>query len=65
VLAEQLRYVPLAGWVEDHELRDKGRARITLRVISLGAHAPEERPYRARVTLPAKDPAGIRTGAGR
>ena len=62
VLTQELRYVPLAGWVEDHQLRDKGRARITLRVISLGDLGPEERPYRARVTLPAKDATAIRTG---
>jgi competence protein ComEC len=57
VRVQELRYVPLAGWIGDHELREKGRARITLRVISLGALAPDERPYRVRVTLPAKDAA--------
>jgi competence protein ComEC len=62
VLAEEMRYVPLSGWVEDHQLRDKGRARITLRVISLGDLPPNERPYRARVTLPARDAASIKTG---
>ncbi len=62
VLAETLRYVKLAGWIEEHELRDKGRARITVRVISVGELASAERPYRVRVTLPAKDAAAIRTG---
>jgi competence protein ComEC len=36
VLARELRYVGVSGYVEDYELRDKGRARLTLRVTSLG-----------------------------
>ena len=32
VLAHELRYVPVTGFIENHELRDKGRARLTLRV---------------------------------
>ena len=55
VLAEELRYVRVAGFVEEHELRDKRRARLTLRVLSLGDLALEQRPYRVRVTLPASD----------
>ena len=34
VLAHELRYVKVTGFVETHELRDKGRARIALRVLS-------------------------------
>ena len=34
VLSHELRYVKATGFVEAHELRDKGRARITLRVFS-------------------------------
>ena len=34
VLAHELRYVGVSGWVEAHELRDKGRARLTIRVLS-------------------------------
>ena len=55
VLAHELRYTNLTGFVEAHELRDKGRARITLRVLTLDDLEPESRPYRVRVTLPAKD----------
>ena len=32
VLSHELRYVPVTGFIENHELRDKGRARLTLRV---------------------------------
>ena len=35
VLSHELRYVPVTGFIENHELRDKGRARLTLRVIAL------------------------------
>ena len=35
VLAHGLRYTILTGFVGAHELRDKGRARITLRVLTL------------------------------
>ncbi|MEX2165980.1 MAG: ComEC/Rec2 family competence protein [Methyloceanibacter sp.] len=62
VLAQELRYAQVSGWVEAHELRDKGRARILLRVIALGDLPPEQRPYRVRVTLPVKDSANIKTG---
>jgi competence protein ComEC len=36
VLTRELHYVPVTGFIEQHELRDKGRARLTLRVVSLG-----------------------------
>jgi competence protein ComEC len=62
VLAHELRYVNVAGYVEAHELRDKGRARLTLRVLSLGELGPNERPYRVRLSLPAGDAAGARIG---
>jgi competence protein ComEC len=52
----------VAGFVESHELRDKGRARLTLRVLSLGDLGPDERPYRVRISLPAKDAANARIG---
>src|SRR5262249_39096050 len=35
ILSHELRYVSVTGFIEDHELRDKGRARLTLRVVSL------------------------------
>jgi competence protein ComEC len=54
VLAHELRYAPVTGFIEQHELRDKGRARLTLRVLNLGDLPESERPYRVRVTLPAK-----------
>jgi competence protein ComEC len=62
VLAHEMRYAGVSGWVEAHELRDKGRARFTLRVLSLGDLGPEQRPYRVRVTMPAKDAANARIG---
>ena len=62
VLSHELRYVKATGFVEAHELRDKGRARITLRVLSLGDLKPEMRPYRLRVTMPAKDVSNIEIG---
>ena len=49
-------------FVETHELRDKGRARIALRVLSLGNLDAGVRPYRVRVTLPAKDAVGLKVG---
>ena len=36
VLANELRYVAVTGFVETHELRDKGRARLTLTGHRLG-----------------------------
>ena len=62
VLTHELRYTTVTGFVEAHELRDKGRARITLRVLSVGDLKPEQRPYRVRVTMPARDGAGARIG---
>jgi competence protein ComEC len=62
VLAHELRYVKVTGFVETHELRDKGRARIALRVLSLGNLDAGVRPYRVRVTLPAKDAVGLKVG---
>ncbi len=62
VLAQELRYVGLRGWVEAHELRDKGRARLTIRVLALGDLKSEECPYRVRVTMPANDAADVRIG---
>lgn len=53
VLAKEMRAVAVKGWVELYEPRDKAKARITLRVISLGELKPEETPYRVRVTLGA------------
>jgi len=58
VLAHELRYVGVSGWVETHELRDEGRARL----LSLGDLKSEERPYRVRVTMPAPDAADVRIG---
>ena len=62
VLAHELRYANLTGFVEAHELRDKGRARITLRVLTLDDLEPEDRPYSVRVTLPARDVSTLEIG---
>jgi competence protein ComEC len=62
VLAHELRYISLAGFIESHERRDKGRARLTLRVLSLGDLGAHERPYRVRLSLPAGDAASARIG---
>lgn len=62
VLAHELRYAAVTGFVETHELRDKGRARLTLRVISLDHLAPNDRHYRVRVSLPVGDAAVLRIG---
>jgi competence protein ComEC len=62
VLAHELRYVSLAGFIETHERRDKGRARLTLRVLSLGDLGADERPYRVRLSLPVGDAADARIG---
>ena len=51
VLAKELRGVVVKGWVELYQPRDKAKARITFRVISLGQLSPEETPYRVRVTM--------------
>jgi competence protein ComEC len=63
ILSHELRYVPVTGFIEDHELRDKGRARLTLRVVSLDDLPEAERPYRVRVTLPAKSNFIDKTGS--
>ncbi len=62
VLAHELRYASVAGFVETHELRDKGRARITLRTLALDDVKPDETPYRIRVSMPARHAAGVRIG---
>jgi competence protein ComEC len=62
VLAHELRYANLTGFVEAHELREKGRARITLRVLTLDDLEPEDRPYSVRVTLPARDVSTLEIG---
>jgi competence protein ComEC len=62
VLTREFRYTTVTGVVEVHGLRDKGRARITLRVLSVDDLKPEQRPYRVRVTMPARDGAGARIG---
>ena len=61
MLAHELRYVGVSGWVEAHELRDKGRARLTIRVLSLGDLEPEERPA-CGFPMPAPDAANSRIG---
>lgn len=62
VLAHELRYVTVAGFIEAHELRDKGRARIMLRVLAVDDLKPEETPYCVRISMPAKYAAGTRIG---
>jgi competence protein ComEC len=62
VLAREMRYAGVGGYVEDHELRDNGRTRLTLRVISLRDLRPEQRPYRVRVSMPAENVADIQIG---
>jgi len=61
VLAKELRYVPVAGFVEEFERRADSRDRITLRIISLGNLSADARPYRVRFSTAAKDLA-LRTG---
>jgi len=61
VLAKELRYVPVAGLVEDFERRAGRRDRLSLRVISLGNFAADAGPYRVRISTAAKDLA-LRTG---
>jgi competence protein ComEC len=62
VLAHELRYAAVTGFVEAHELRDKGRARLTLRVLTLDHLAPNDRPYRVRVSLAAGEARASRIG---
>jgi len=62
VLSQELRYVGVTGFVEAHELRDKGRARITLRVLSVDDLKPQQLPYRVRVSLAARDISNARIG---
>jgi competence protein ComEC len=62
VLAHELRYAAVTGFVEGHELRDKGRARLTLRVLSLDHLASSDRPYRVRVSLGAGEARALRIG---
>jgi len=62
VLSQELRYVRVTGFVETHELRDQARARLTLRVLTLGELEADKRPYRVRVTLSAKEGAATWIG---
>ena len=62
VLAQEFRYVTVAGFVEAHELRDKGRARLMLRALSVDGLKPEETPYRVRISMPAKYAAEAKIG---
>ena len=62
VLQHELRYVAVSGYVEAHDLRDKGRARLTLRVLSLDGLGTDERPYRVRVSMPAAYVGSVRIG---
>jgi len=62
VLQQELRYTEVSGFIEAHELRDKGRARITLRVLSLGDLEPDKTPYRVRITMPRRYAADARVG---
>src|SRR5665648_247810 len=61
VLAKELRYVSVTGFVEEFERRAGRRSRLTLRVISLGDLDAGARPYRVRVSTSAKGD-GPRTG---
>jgi hypothetical protein len=56
VLAHELRYVGVSGWVETHELRDKGRARLSHQGPLLGRSRAGGTPYRVRVTMPRPMP---------
>jgi competence protein ComEC len=62
VLTQEIRYAKVTGFIEAHELREKGRARLTLRVLSLDGLSPGERPYRVRVTMPAGEASDVRIG---
>jgi len=62
VLAHELRYANVSGFVEAHELRDKGRVRVTLRVLALDGLNPDDVPYRARISMSAKQAADVRIG---
>jgi competence protein ComEC len=44
VLAHELRYVNVTGFIEAHELRDKGRARLTLRISRACRSGPKRSP---------------------
>ena len=50
------------AFVEAHALRDTGRARLTLRVLSLGDLMPDQLPYRVRITMPANDASEVKLG---
>jgi len=55
VLAEELRFVPVTGFVERFERRVGRRARLTLRVTALGDLDAKDRPFRVRVSTFARD----------
>lgn len=61
VLTEELRHVPITGFVELFEHRSDRRDRLTLRVIAIGGLVDTNRPYRVRVSTAAKH-ASFRTG---
>jgi competence protein ComEC len=62
VLAQEFRYVTVSGFVEAHELREKGRARLMLRALSVDGLKPEATPYRVRISMPAKYAAEVKIG---
>ena len=55
VIATELRHVPVTGYVEEFERRADRRARLTLRVLTVGALDAGARPYRVRISTAAKD----------
>jgi len=61
VLTDEIRFVPVTGFVEDFEHRAGKRTRITLRVISIGGLDADAQPVRVSITTSSKADR-VRTG---
>jgi len=59
VLATEVRYVTVTGYVEEYEARADKRDRLTLRVIAISDLKAEARPYRVRITTSAKSATAV------
>jgi competence protein ComEC len=55
-LVQSTNTVLLTGWLERIEPRATAGQRLTIRVVSLGALAPDQTPRLVRVRMPDKDP---------
>ncbi|WP_169822892.1 DUF4131 domain-containing protein [Methyloligella halotolerans] len=62
VIAEETDFARVSGWVEEVERQHGQRDRILLRLFAMEKRAPEETPYRVRISIGKTAAKPIRTG---